>query len=62
MYKVGLTDITIHVHDEVVIEVPENEAEHCLKLMTDIMGEPVPWMEGLPLRGDGYITKYYKKD
>ena len=62
MYDAGLTDIVIHVHDEVVIEVPEDKAEKSLKTMIDIMGTPIPWMEGLPLRGDGYITRYYKKD
>lgn len=54
--------LVMHVHDEVIAEVPEAEGEKYLKRMCEIMAEEVPWAKGLPLRGDGYITKYYKKD
>lgn len=52
-------DIVMHVHDEMIIEAsPEikNEA------ITDIMGVPIEWALGLPLRGDTYDTPFYKKD
>jgi hypothetical protein len=26
------------------------------------MGEDVEWAPGLPLRADGYVTPFYKKD
>lgn len=55
-------DIVLHVHDEVVAEVPENDAKERLDRMCEIMGFEVPWAKGLPLKGDGYITKFYKKD
>jgi DNA polymerase len=54
--------IVMHVHDEVVIEVPEERSEALLLEICAIMGEPVPWAESLPLRADGFLTPYYKKD
>lgn len=55
-------DIVMHVHDEMIVEVDEVQAGDALKFMQDCMGKPIPWAEGLLLRGDGYITPYYKKD
>ena len=52
--------IVMHVHDEVILEAKEGScslAEAC-----EIMGRPIRWAPGLPLRADGYETKYYKKD
>lgn len=48
-----------HVHDELIIECPEdtNVAEIC-----EMMGRTPPWAEGLPLRADGYECNFYKKD
>jgi DNA polymerase len=59
--KAGL-DIVMHVHDEIVVEAPKATSTDTLKLMCDLMGEEVPWAQGLPLRADGYITDFYKKD
>lgn len=55
-------DIVMHIHDEMVVEVPEEYADLALRDITQIMGEPIPWAEGLLLRADGYVTKYYRKD
>lgn len=55
-------DIVMHVHDEMIVEVPEDEAEEALKFICDAMGKPIPWAPGLLLRGDGYLTPYYRKD
>ena len=52
----------MHVHDEVVAEVPEANAETLLNKMYDIMGAEISWAKGLPLSADGYLTKFYKKD
>jgi DNA polymerase len=49
--------VVMHVHDEAVIE-----GEPCLDLAEKIMGTPSTWADGLPLRGDGYVTEFYKKD
>jgi len=54
--------IVMHVHDEVIIEVPEIGAGTFLEGACGIMGEPIPWAPGLPLRADGYVTDYYRKD
>ena len=54
--------IVMHVHDEMIVEVPENDAQVALHDILDIMKQPVPWAPGLMLKGDGYITPYYKKD
>lgn len=54
--------IVMHVHDENIAEVPVENAEAMLKIMCDTMAEEVPWAKGLPLRADGYITPFYKKD
>ena len=57
-----LPDIVMHIHDEMVIEVPKDEAEKSLDYMKYCMGTPLEWAPGLLLRGDGYITDYYRKD
>lgn len=53
--------IVMHVHDEVIVDVPKTDTD-ALKKITDIMAQPVPWARELPLRGDGYETPFYKKD
>lgn len=54
--------ITMHVHDEAIAEIPEENAEEWLKKMERIMGTPPDWASDLPLNADGYVTPYYKKD
>ena len=54
--------IVMHVHDEGVAEVPIESSEKSLADMCSIMGEDVEWAPGLPLRADGYVTPFYKKD
>lgn len=51
--------IVFHVHDEVVIEAPDGSR---WQDAAAIMGEPIDWAPGLLLRGDGYETRFYKKD
>lgn len=58
----GYTQMVMTIHDEVVIEIPAEGADAALKNILKIMGQEIPWMQGLPLRADGYITPYYKKD
>jgi DNA polymerase bacteriophage-type len=55
-------NITMHVHDEAITQVPKENCEEALEKMCDVMGEDIPWAEGLPLVADGYITEFYKKD
>lgn len=53
--------IVMHVHDEIIVDVPETDID-ALEKITAIMAQPVPWAQELPLRGDGYETPFYKKD
>lgn len=49
----------MHIHDEIVIDAtPEQHLEDVI----NIFREPIPWAEGLPLDGDGFEGRYYKKD
>jgi DNA polymerase len=50
-----------HVHDEVVCEVPTDQAELGLTRLLKAMKDPYPWSQGLPLVGDGFICQYYNK-
>lgn len=52
--------IVMHVHDEVILEMPEGRGS--LDEACKIMGRPIDWAEGLLLKAEGYETKYYKKD
>jgi DNA polymerase I - 3''-5'' exonuclease and polymerase domains len=54
-------NIVMHVHDEMVVDVPEVDTE-ASKTITTLMGKNIPWAPGLPLRGDTYETPFYKKD
>ena len=54
--------IVFHVHDEIVCEVPAEYGEQALDVIGRKFAEPMPWAPGLPLKGAGYVTPYYKKD
>ena len=64
MLKLDAADypIVMHVHDECVAEVPIWKSEKSLTDMCMLMGQDVEWAPGLPLRADGYVTPFYKKD
>jgi DNA polymerase len=51
--------IVMHVHDEGIAEAT---ADTPLQPMLDLMKLPISWAPGLPLKGEGFITDYYKKD
>lgn len=59
--KAGYRPI-LHVHDEVIIEVPIEEKEKHLKAIEDIMAQPIDWAEGLELKAAGFTADYYQKD
>lgn len=52
----------MHVHDEVICEVPKNEADARLARLTEIMGTPPAWAPDIVLTADGFQSDYYKKD
>lgn len=55
-------DIVAHVHDEIVVELPCENAEKDFEVIKKVMGAELAWAKGLPLTADGYLTKFYKKD
>lgn len=57
-----LYPIVMHVHDEMIAEVPKEVAAEALETMGQLMGEELPWAPGLILRGDGYLCDFYRKD
>lgn len=54
--------IVFHVHDEIVCEVPAEYGEPALSAIEREFAKPIPWAPGLPLKGAGYVTPYYRKD
>lgn len=56
----GFTLLTT-VHDEIVAE-EEIDGPRDVHLAEQIMGRPIAWAKGLPLRGDGFETPYYMKE
>lgn len=55
-------DTVFHVHDEVVCEVPKENAAGWLKAIQEVFASVPAWADGLPLKGAGYTTDYYLKD
>lgn len=52
--------IVCHVHDEVVLEMPEGESS--VEEVNAIMAEQPEWAAGLPLKAAGFESPFYKKD
>lgn len=50
-----------HVHDEVVIEVRNEEADYALEEATKIMSTPPDWIKEIPLEAEGSVMPYYSK-
>ncbi len=50
----------MHVHDEVVLDVPIGTGS--LEHVTTVMGNPISWAPGLPMRAAGFECDFYMKD
>lgn len=61
VYEEGY-DVPLHVHDEVVLEVPEAQAESAKAWLGDYMSQPPPWAPDLPLSCTPSIMTRYGKD
>ena len=61
-YEMHPLQIVMHVHDEMIIDTPAESAEKVLEQVNVRMSAPIAWAPGLPLKGDGYICDFYKKD
>lgn len=60
LYRAGYA-IRFHIHDEVILEVPEDstmDLEEAVRLMCTLP----EWAEGLPLDAAGFGGSYYRKD
>ena len=58
-------DIVMHVHDEMIVDVATTStggADVALQEINEAMGAPIDWAPGLPLKGDGYVCDFYRKD
>lgn len=53
-------EINFHVHDEVVLDVPIGYGS--ADEVAQIMGRPIEWAPGLPLRAEAFETEFYRKD
>ena len=56
--KKGLR-VVFHVHDEVIVDAP---METTVDELCGLMAEPIPWADGLILKGAGFESNYYMKD
>ena len=54
-----LDGVIAHVHDEIVVECPESQANYVSQMMFDVMCSPPAWATGLPLNAEGVTTKRY---
>lgn len=52
--------VVFHIHDEIVADVPKDKAD--ITKICGIMGQSISWAPGLPLKADGFIARYFKKD
>lgn len=52
--------ITMHVHDEVVVEALKGSVTE--EEVVELMREPIAWAPGLPLNAAAFKSEYYKKD
>ena len=50
------------VHDEIICEVPEEDADEGLDLLRAIMCDVPPWATSLPLAVTGFHTERYRKE
>jgi DNA polymerase len=53
--------IVLHVHDEIVAEVPAAEAEAALRRLAEIMSRPPAWAAGFPIEVEAFAAERYFK-
>jgi len=54
--------VVLHVHDEIAVEVPDQEAPAALEKLIKCMTPRLTWATNMWLGADGFITKEYTKD
>jgi len=53
--------VVLHVHDEIVLEVPEQDASRAADRLVEIMCQPPAWAYGLPLNAEVSTMNRYGK-
>ena len=53
--------VVFHIHDEIVTEVPGGTRAD-LDQITQLMGQVPAWAPGLPLRAEGWVNPFFKKE
>ncbi|MEW9989211.1 DNA polymerase [Clostridium butyricum] len=53
-------NIVMHVHDELILDVPKGESS--VEEICELFAKPISWAPGIPLTADGYECDYYMKD
>jgi len=53
--------VILHVHDEMVCEVPEEQAEQALSDILSIMHTAPSWIPDIPVAAEGHILDLYSK-
>ena len=56
-----LDDVVLHVHDEIVLEVPEAEADAAAARLREVMCTPPAWAQDLPLEAEVQTMTRYGK-
>lgn len=51
-----------HVHDEILVEIPKENAQEHYNKVVELMCEKPDWAQDFPLKADGYVTSFYLKD
>ncbi|MDZ4819927.1 MAG: hypothetical protein SGJ20_13235, partial [Planctomycetota bacterium] len=53
--------VVLHVHDEIVIEVPASAADKSLQALLAITSTQPGWAKGLPIEVEGFVAERYFK-
>lgn len=53
-------NIVMHVHDELILDVPKEESS--VEEICELFAKTISWAPGVPLTADGYQCSYYMKD
>jgi DNA polymerase len=54
-------EVVLHVHDEIVAQVPERLAHEGLRALEECMTTLPPWAAGFPAGAEGFFAKRYRK-
>ena len=54
-------DVVLHVHDEIVLEVPLAAAAEAAQNLRSVMNTPPPWAQGIPLACEVKTMTRYQK-